>query len=733
MGGFVTVAAAGGKTAEAALLQARDATARLEIAIEAAKAAGAPISPNAVSTLATYDAAVARATEDLEKHSAASGRGSQANRLFQVQAQASTEALGPFGRALGVLAQGTDSWVTTLARAALPLAAVLGAAVALDRGLKGLQERGVDVSTIGDITAGVMDRLAVSLGGTSKEGVGLEKAFRTAAAGLADLTATTKSYLDVADLLAAANLKPELVLEQLAATIPDVSQKLGALGENYAAMPSRADLAAASLERFNQQIDRIRVIDPTKANELAAALVKLAAEGNLTRETLAPLVDAANKGNDAYNTFAQTLKDRYGPNTAEAVKATSFLTAEAASLKTRIDALSESGATEAHIFASLGPEIQKVATTASYFGSIVALLPPEIQALIARLQAWAAAHGGVNAEIDKTRAKIQDEVNSFNAIRDAVDQGTQRFGDHRAAVTALSGPIEKLVADLQKQRDTEGLLGATEQSMLDTLTKWLAELGKQPGATTAAQKALDEYAKKVADVTVKLQEHQKALQDDLVKIEERRQKEISASAEVAQKTIADLTLEISQTQHSYDQRAISGEDYNVKINTLFADLAKARTKAYEQEVAINRDSDKAKDDLLTKDSEVTAKLLKNREDLNATAQVGTRLAQERAEQEKAVIVELQDQAQKEAVAKTAVDQHAQSTRDFTRDLKVLIGDVDTHTARVKANADAHVALQGAIAGTRAQVQGLAQDALAAAAALDAITGISSGGSTSLSE
>jgi hypothetical protein len=99
-------AEAGGKTYQAAIAAAAAATAELEIAIEAVRARGGPISPAMIANLASYDAAVAAATIQTEKHASAQKISGAEAAIFRDNASGAARAVASLGGEVGTAVLG---------------------------------------------------------------------------------------------------------------------------------------------------------------------------------------------------------------------------------------------------------------------------------------------------------------------------------------------------------------------------------------------------------------------------------------------------------------------------------------------------------------------------------------------------------------------------------------------------------------------------------------------------
>jgi len=187
---------------------------------------------------------------------------------------------------------------------------------------------------------------------------------------------------------------------------------------------------------------------------------------------------------------------------------------------------------------------------------------------------------------DSVKAKAQAFVDVYAAeLKKGAGEARAFAEQNKGTLDALESRFitmgEKVPPELKKISDGIGLIPKAEQELekhqeqWDKLTKSLADLGAKA----------DELSKKLTD-------NGKAFQDHANKIEQDRQTAIAAIDSTTKKTIADLDLQVKQTEEAHKARAISDTDYFTKINTLVADEAKAKQDAYTAETKINDDAAK---------------------------------------------------------------------------------------------------------------------------------------------
>lgn len=360
-----------------------------------------------------------------------------------------------------------------------------------------------------------------------------------------------------------------------------------------------------------------------------------------------------------------------------------------------------------------------------------------------------------NAAKDRTLlAKADEEIRKFNALRDAIANAGQKYGDERIAIGALQKDIDALIAKLEAQRLNTGKLTDAEQDQLNHLLIWRGQVAEFPGVLDKMNEAVRIAAERQVELANKLTATNKAYADGIAKIEERRKTEISAAESTTKTLITDLGIQVKQTEAAHDSRSISDTDYNTKINTLFAQQAIARQKEYDREREIDLDAQKDKEDLATKHREATKSIEDDLTHLNSSVQEATDLRTKLETKERERVTTLEDEKKAEALAREEVDNHSRSQKDFVKDLQIsidkLTGAGGANEA-LKTHREHHAALNstesgvpatsrnvaelgtqfgvtaGEVPGLNAQVtslrqnlQGLRDDAVAAAAAIASI-------------
>jgi hypothetical protein len=692
MSAFVLDYATGGKTLTETSAAASAAVNALSAAIKTARAADSPVTKDAVKTEENFRDAIKAAAVDLGTHSTATTKASDAMRFFRAEGQASIPFLGTFGRAVTTLAGDTNSWVGALARAALPVAALLGAAVALDKGLKGLRDRGVDVGTMADVTGSIMDQLAVAFGGTTKAGAEMEKAFLAAQKSIEGLTVAERDYLTSSDLFAASGLDTAAVFKAMADTVPAVNRELGHMSQEFSEMPTPIEAARSELDKLNEQINRMAKVDPAGARQLREELARLAAAGRLAASDLAPLREAAAFGEAAFQKFSDVLQNVYGKNVDEVSKISGTLGRETSALASKMEQLANAGLNEGAIYDKLSAQIKKVALSSAEYAAAVEQLPSKLRAWITEVQRLEAEHGGLTVFLAKNHEQLLKNIGAFNEIARAVDTGTARFGDHKAAVSAVSTAIDGLIKDLEKQRDTEGQLGLSQQAMLDGLLRWNAEIGKSSPALTSASKDLEAYTKKITDLGFAIEKNRKEFEQHIKKIEEDRLASIAASDAVVAKLIVNSAIEVKTLNSQLAAQTISQTEYNTSVNRLFAEQAIAKAAAYEQERAINEKAKQDRDELVAKDTEAKNRLKENLDAANAGYAAAVTAREGFIKQQKEMVSGLQKEQEIQALAPAKIDAHAKSQREFTADIKEVV----THTSKANDALTLHLTHHGTL-------------------------------------
>jgi hypothetical protein len=664
MGEFAVAAATGGKTAETALLAARDATAALEIAIANAKSIGAPVSSTAVSVLANYDAAIAAAVAETEALGVAQAGAGNQSRLLQAESRTASVVLGQYGRALGVLAGDHDNLAGSIARMILPIAAAIAGLMALNKVFSDLEAHGVDVRSASTLISDAMDGLRTALGGVSEAAKVNQDAFEKTRTGMRDVVTETQVFKTAMDLAAAAGInyaaglaKAEAAQKNFSTDAKETASELAGVATGFELVESKVDDVGHAWDRALISINTLRSTMPITAAAYTKALQDMVAQGvDPSSNQFTSLTDAIAKTKAEMEAHTASMKAAYGPAWKEVEAALGKFSGTAQDVKDKIVKMKEAGLDYAAIVKALGPELSQLADAESKYGGELAKNDPQLQALILSLK-------------------------HYWEGQDAVSKAT-----------------EAAAKSLEKER--EQTVKTAEDSV----------------------KAIEKMREKIAQLGGELEKNGLEFEKNIQKIEAHRQASIKAADDVANAAIRSVETQMAQTTKAYDAGEMSSAEYFSALNKLQGEELAVRRKTRDQEDKINQEAVDQTADLVTKDTDAKTKLIKNLADLNVSAAAAMKAHDALVESQKAGVAALQEQQVAVAAAKIGTDAHAESTKTFAKEVKAAAGEVGGHsgklaenTAALKANADATQFLI-------VKMDGLTQSANAAAAALDKVTG-----------
>lgn len=487
---------------------------------------------------------------------------------------------GAAGIAMGIAGGGLSSLL-------LPLGFVAAAAMGLSSVLGALQKRGLDVKTLGELGAEAMDKFSIALGGTSGAVEKMVDAAAKAQDGLEGLDETTRSYADAASLLTASGVDAEKTFEAMSVAALTSNQAIEDMERGFSSTKEPIDAAREAADQFVKQLNLIRLVEPGIAQELTGRFVELAKSGKLASEegeellkTLTGLAAGAEVTAKSFNAF--------GEKADEARAAFVALETNATSLEARFKELKEAGFTDAQAFTVLKGEIEKVATGSKRFADIIATLPPVLRGTFQHITDLAGRFGGLDTAIEKNRAKLQESVNSFNAINAAIEVGTQRYGSHALAISAVLPAVEKLIAEIEKRRDVEGQLQVSDQAMLDSLERLRGGTGL---LATETQKLITEQAKQAEQVDGIVDSLKKLFNEydkGAAAIEKHRKVTVDSAREESDEVRKSTTQQMQDLSAALNSFQVSQEDFNAEYARLQNEQVDARRKAEAEEFAINQ-------------------------------------------------------------------------------------------------------------------------------------------------
>lgn len=563
----------GGAKMEVALLAARNAVAALEVEQGKLRAAGLIVPPQNVALLQSYDNQVKALSASTTVLGTTTAKTTAEKRLFTTATAQAGQAIAGGTVNMGMMTAGFLRFLgpVGLGIAALTLLPTL-------------------VRSLSD----AFKTLAGFVGDNMSKAVGeMVEGFGKAQEKLEGLEPASRSYRDATDLLTASGLNASKTFEAMAGSGALVTDELVQMGEGFGQLTTPFDQARGAADRFYEQLNRIRTVDPAFARKLTEEFIRLsksASDGTITADefsdqlralqgSLTPLVKVSEDVGTA-------IGERFGKKADEARAAFGALMATAQSLDGRLKELNAGGLTSSQAFDVLKTEILKTALESEKFAGIIPKLSPQMQAWIVNIKDLAKGHDAVSVAIDKVRATTQESVNTFNTIFAALDEGTQKLGTRAAALAALSPTIEKLIGNIEKQRDSEGNLSVSNQVMLDELAKLQKESGSLSTEAGKLSAMFDEQARKTAGVIEKLRELDKAYREDAAEIEKHRAKAITSAHEEED---AARQSAITQLQALADKK-LSQAEYLVEYQRIQAEETAAHRKAQDEQAKINEES-----------------------------------------------------------------------------------------------------------------------------------------------
>lgn len=189
--------------------------------------------------------------------------------------------------------------------------------------------------------------------------------------------------------------------------------------------------------------------------------------------------------------------------------------------------------------------------------------------------------------------KFLDQARAVDELLQRLPGYTAQLGSERAAILALRQEIENHIKGLEKLKTTNAEDEQLRLQKIAVLQNLLAAEGALTEGIAAEEAAVAKAKDKFAELSKELAENGKAFEANAKKIEEHRTTQIEASQATLNETTKNLAAEIQTVEASFKARTISASDYNVRINTLFAEQANAKKAAYEEQRAID---EKAKTD-----------------------------------------------------------------------------------------------------------------------------------------
>jgi ABC-type transporter Mla subunit MlaD len=617
-------------------------------------------------------AKLAESTAELEKfRTGTTGAAAGAAKLGQ-DAAAATAGLGGMAGALsGALG---------------PLALVSAGVALFAEGSRELKARGVDVATTGDLIDKVWTGVSVALGGTSEAALEAERGLAAMQRRTKETDVTQRQFASGLDLVAAAGIDVNQFLENAAPAFRTFTEQI------ESGIPA-LDNAGKGLHDFNVALNEVRLTMPGVAEELAAKFIEL---GKRVQEgdqeaiaSLRELNEHVQELGDRSRAVVDRIKKDYGD---DAPRAFGEFTGAAATAVPAFEQLTAGGVTGAAAYAMLKKEFAATVEGAQRFAKEIPNLDAGLQANIGVAEKVHAQYGSIEVALDKVRAKWIESGKTINEINDAIAEGTTRLGSRAAAIRAVEPAIDALTKHIEKQRDAEGQLDATNQSLLDALLKWKAEIGHTTPEVDKLTKAIEDQEKKVSGLVDRIQDKIRAYNDSAAAVERHRVTTVRAAQEefdAVRKSTVDQTIALN-AQHA--ARLISEEEYLAEFNRIQAEEIEARRKHEAEIVTINQEAHDKTVDLQKKLQEQTAEIEKvlAAEGQSFRNALGVHSSYERSLRDK-LIPALADHSRAESESRTAVDVlgigfeglASKSIPGVRTELQRLAGDARTAAAAIR--------------------------------------------------
>lgn len=642
---FAQVADSGLEGVETVLSAAQGAVKGLGEAIDKAKASGSPIPLEAVNQLQAFQTVLAGATKSTQENKVATAAAKEEHVLFRAGLPLATRELGPFGSSLRALSQSQNEWVAGLAKTLVPLAAIGGALALADKALQGFRDRGVEVPSFAGAAGAALDTLAIAIGGTSKASQEAIDSFQKAQKSVEDLDRATVSYKSGIDLIVSSGL-------DLKTTLSGITENANASGKSFDVISEGTISAGRSIgetidkiTQLNQDINVLRLYSPELARQMSSDFAQIgrdvAAGVAGASERLDELGRKARDSAKAQEELSKAIEGTYGK---DGPKAFAAFSAGAQEVIARFDALRAAGFTEQQAFAALKGQFDATSAGANQFAGVLAILKDSsLPGTAARIKELEQAHAGLTETIDKNIRKVQEESIEANRLLVVIDANTHSIADRERAVTALLPVINAQIAAIEKQRDAEGNLQASQQIILDRLKALREETGR-------VQPEMEKLRRTVEDQAISIGNLGKRFEDLTKSYETQRAATIrSADTAIAQAERQRLAVtrsvdkEIIDLESAHQRGEISQSEYADKIAEQNNRVVEARRKA-ERETTVIQADETSKVDQLAKDygeatAEIQRVLGRQGETIESARKVHETLAKQAKETSEALVTE----------------------------------------------------------------------------------------------
>ena len=551
-----------------ALSQARSQSAAVEVAAIRGSALGEEALAGSMAS-----AAVAAEAEGVAEvgNAAAKGLATGASRELNNAENVLTLSRGRMIRAAIDEAAGTLGIKDALAGLAPVIVGVAIGAVALETGLNALKSRGVETTTIMDFFGQVMDKVAISMGGTSAATQKVAVDILKYEDKLKETGQTQDAFATGSGRLAASNASVGDSMNRLQPGMLTMIQQFLGMGDG-------SDKAAVEIEKLNGRLNILAAFDPKGARDLNDQLIAMVNQGTPAATAIDKITAEANK---QINSFSQLTAElaKVGPRAqdafAEAATSMGPLIAE----RQKLLAL---GYPEAQVDAVLSAAYQKLAGDIRLVGPALADTSVDFQQQAAQIIALA---GKIDdpylAKLEKLKEAQDKQKADFGQVNDAINASALKYGQLGQAVITLSPEILKMSDALHKEQDAGVALDATQTKELAILDAWIAKYKLRGAALDADSAKEDAHAKKIYDTVNALDSESKKYEETTAKITATLQEQTRSIDATKNATLTSIQAQID----ALTREGINDQAHADKLNQLLGEESAAEQKALQEKIA----------------------------------------------------------------------------------------------------------------------------------------------------
>jgi len=294
--------------------------------------------------------------------------------------------------------------------AAPALIAAATAGYAVNAILGAMKDRGLEVSTIGDVISRVMDRIAISFGGVSKEGAKIVEQLTAIDQKARAAGASGEVFASGQERLAAAGVDVSKAIAVEVEKLQQASDRFGGMyAEGELARQAAADFTA-ELDKVNKQLNLVAAFSPADARKLTQALVDWALSADHSAERLAAIEGAIKRVIGANKDLADELS-KASPAVRNAYLSWGD---EVDTLKAKQEALRKEGATDAEVQALTATSTDNLTKSARELDGTLTHMNPQVAA---QVEAWRKAHPElltVDKDLQTIRKSEYDLIEALN-------------------------------------------------------------------------------------------------------------------------------------------------------------------------------------------------------------------------------------------------------------------------------------------------------------------------------